>query len=164
MRLQLATYVITALLFALPACGRDTLRSDVRNPMQARVDAVVDALQRSQVGRIEIVAVPSRVETAIAITSTALEQHPDYRLVVRDIRASALRKPLSDALSSLVVAQSSDPGDLRWGVVFYDLQDKRLLGIFVDRYGQRGTIDSAPVSARGQFFQWLSRTFSGAFP
>jgi hypothetical protein len=136
----------------------------VQNPLQARVDAVEGALQKSEVGRVEIVAVPGRIETGIAITSAALERHPDYRLVVRDIRASALRKPLSEALSSLSVEPSSDPGDLRWGVVFYDLQGKRLLGIFFDRYGRRGTIDSAPASVHGRFFEWLSNTYSGCFP
>lgn len=164
MRLQVATYLILGVLSGMQACNSDTTNVDASNQLRARIGVAQEALRRSEVGRVEIVAIPARIQTAVAIRPEDLEQHPDYRLVVRDVRTSALRERLSHAFGSLLVKPSSDLGDVRWGVIFCDVQGKRLVGVFFDPDGRRGAVDSTPASIDGQFFKWLRGTYSDCFP
>jgi hypothetical protein len=164
MRLQVIRYLTVGLLLGLQVSADGaTPAASTPNPLQPQVDSVAAALRASGVGRIEIVAIPPETETAIAVRPEGLEQHPAYRLTIRDVRTVAIRDRLSQALDSLTVRPSSDAGDIRWGVIFYDIQGKRLLGVFFDRDGKRGAIDSAGASMGGQFYNWLNRTYADCF-
>ena len=156
------TVIVCGLLFSVAAMA---VRADgSANAAQQRVNSVVAQLQRSEIQRVEILAIPGRIESPIAIGPSDIASNPDYRLVVRDIRQGLLKGPLSRALTSLTVDSASEVGDIRWGVLFFDTHGQRIAGIFFDRDGKRGMVDSLPVSAGGQLVKWLNEMFSKCLP
>jgi hypothetical protein len=158
-------YLALGLLVVFHAFGSSAVpAAQTESSVQSTLTSLVERLERSEIGKIEILAVPVRIMTPIAIKADDLDRNPEYRLVVRDVRKGALRRPLLEALRSLTASQSENPGDLRWGVIFYDVEGVRLAGLYFDRYGHRGAIDSVPVEMQGNFFNWLNDKFSGCFP
>jgi hypothetical protein len=53
--------------------------------------------------------------------------------------------------------------DLRWGIIFYGLDDNRVGAIYFDKTGSRGSVESSPVSFNGGIFKWLDGNFSDCF-
>jgi len=162
MRLQSVAIVLTAILAGQPCVSR-TAYADPSGELQARIGSIQNAMRNRKVARVEILSVPPRIETDIAITSAALEKQPEYRLIIRDISVLALREKLSKALDTVIVTPSSELGDYRWGVVFYDDQGKRIMGIFFAPDGRHGAIDSATALVDGQLYRWLTRTYADCF-
>ena len=157
-------YLAWGLLVVFPALGSSEVAAQAGSSVQTTLTSLVGKLERSEVGKIEILAIPARIETPVAISGDDLEHSPDYRLIVKDIRRGALKRPLLEALRSLTATQSENPSDIRWGVIFYNAEGTRLVGLYFDRYGHRGAIDSIPVDMQGNFFSWLKDKFSDCFP
>ncbi len=133
------------------------------SPAQSRVDVLAAKLEGNEIGRIEIFEIPPEVLTRIAITPEALEKQFDYKLTIRDIRGGAYQAKLIEAMKSTVVQPRSDMADIRWGIVFYGIDETRVAGVYFDKWGGNGAVDSTPVSFKGDLFKWLDGNFSDCF-
>jgi hypothetical protein len=165
MRLHNTSVYLTVLvlLFALPVFASEARLNTADTEMQARIRSLQVSLQSSEISRVEIFATPARIATTIAVSPAGLEKGAYYKLVVRDIRLSLLREKLLRAIDSVEVTESAEPADVRWGLVFYNLQGTRAEAIFVDAEGRHGALGSAAVSLKGNLGSWLSRTFGDCF-
>lgn len=121
------------------------------------------ALEKNQIGRVEILQIPSRILTRAQIGSAALENEYHNKLIIRDIGSTRYRKKLADSLYTVSAQVRADTADLRWGVIFYSRNETRLGAVFFDRSGQYGAVNNISVSFKGDFFHWLDATFSDCF-
>jgi hypothetical protein len=158
------TAVIIGLFFVGAATASERPDERPTKDPQQHVNALVEQLRRSDVQRIEILAISAHMETPVAIKPNDIETQPDYRLSVRDVRQGLLKEPLLRALTSLTVQRSSDGGDIRWAILFFDTRGQRIAEMFFNRDGTRGVLDSVPVSANGRVVKWLNAMFSECLP
>lgn len=133
------------------------------SPAQSQVDTLVAILERDEIGKVEIFNIPASVKTFAAITPEELEKNYHCKLTIRDIRFGANRPKLIEAVKSVSVWPRSNMGDIRWGIVFYGINEARVAGLYFDKWGNRGAVDSTPVSFNGGLFRWLDRNFSRSF-
>ncbi len=133
------------------------------SPAQSQVDILAAKLEGYEIARIEIFEIPAEVLTRIAITPEALERQFHYKLTIRDIRGGAYQTNLIEATKSIVVQPGSEMADVRWGIVFYGLDETRVAALYFDKWGGNGAVDSTPVSFKGDLFKWLDGNFSGCF-
>jgi hypothetical protein len=133
------------------------------NDFQSQVDALAAKLAKGEITKMEVLQIPASVLTQGAVTPEKLERAFFYKLTIRDVRYEPLRPRLAKAAQSVRVQPDTDMTDLRWGVIFYGLDGARVGAVYFDRWGTRGAVGDSPVSFKGDFFKWLSGTFSGCF-
>jgi hypothetical protein len=130
---------------------------------QSQVDRLVTELANSEIGKVEVLQIPPRILTRARITPTMLERQFHYKLTIRDVRGGVHQQKLTEAAKSIVVQPQTEMPDLRWGVIFYGLDDSRVGALYFDRWGTKGAIGDTPVSFKGGFFKWLDSNFSNCF-
>lgn len=137
----------------------------MENKSQAhtQVEVITAKLDNYQIGRVEILQIPPYVLTRTRITPDMLEKQFDYKLTIRDMRGGAYRDGLLEAMKSVVVQPESEMADIRWGIIFYGLEDRRLGAIYFDKWGGHGAVGNVPVSFKGKLFKWLDSNFSCCF-
>jgi hypothetical protein len=162
MRIQIvATMVAALLLFPRWPGAQVVASSDV---VQTTVTSLVTMLESSEVGRVEILSIPARIITRIPVTPEGIEKGFHYKLTVRDLRGGLYQDELTKAVKTVYVAPVDRNPDLRWALIFYDTVGVRVTGLYFDSSGRIGTVDEAPVSFRGNLFEWLNARFSKAMP
>ena len=161
MKTQMVVYVLL-LLLPITGCaqGREV---KVSGPTQSQVDALATELANSQIGRVEILQIPTRILTRTRITPGMLEKQFHYKLTIRDVRGGLHQQKLTEAAKSIAVQPETEMPDLRWGVIFYGLDDRRVGALYFDKTGSRGGVGDTPVSFKGGFFKWLDGNFSDCF-
>lgn len=133
------------------------------DPIQPRINMLIAKLKSGDVQRIEIVQTPPRVLTRTKMTPEMLEQGFYHKLIIRDIRSETYEADLIAAVISVSASASAQMGDLRWGVSFFDHNERRIESLYFDASGRRGAVDSLPVTFRGDLFRWLNDNLSQAF-
>ena len=124
MKTQMVVYVLLLLLpIAGCAQGREV---KVSGPTQSQVDALATELANRQIGRVEILQIPTRILTRTRITPGMLEKRFHYKLTIRDVRGGLHQQKLTEAAKSIAVQPETVMPDLRWGVIFYGLDDRRV--------------------------------------
>jgi hypothetical protein len=153
---------ILLLLVPLGVCAQgDKVNSN--NSAQSQVDGIAAKLASGEVGRIEILQIPARVLTRTRITPPMLEKQFHYKLTIRDARGGPYQNKLAEVTKSLAVRPATEMADIRWGVVFYGVDDGRLLALYFDKSGSSGAVGDSPVSFKGDLFKWLDGNFSACF-
>jgi hypothetical protein len=148
---------LLALLTFSIACGQPS--TPVR-ASQMRVDALVRQINALEIGRVEIVHVPSSVMTNIRLTPFALERSYDTKMTIRDLRVSSYRRELTHALDGLSVNPEEEIPEVRWGIIFHDVNGTRISALYLNRNGTAGAVDDVPVAFSGKLFQWLQARLS----
>ena len=161
MKTQMIAYIV--LLSALINGCANGDQTEGNSQAQMQVDALAAMLANRDIGRVEILQIPPDVETAWSITPEMLEKHFYYKLTISDIRASAHRDKLVNAMKSIAVVPQPKMPDIRWGVILYDLNGVRAGAIYFDKWGKSGAVGDVPVSFKGKLFKWLDRNFSCCF-
>ena len=159
-----ARVVVFVLLLLAPMTGwAQGNKVNGKSQAQSQVDALAAKLANGEIGKVEILQIPSRILTRIRITPTMLEKQFHYKLTIRDVRTGAYQDKLVEAARSIAVQPGTEIPDLRWGVVFYSLDDSRVGALYFAKTGSSGAVGDAPVSFKGNFFKWLDRNFSTCF-
>lgn len=119
------------------------IRSDfvvAQTPTTARqrLDTIIGQLQKSEIQKIDILIIPARIEMPISVTESDIENKPDYRIIIRDIRHERLGDSLIRALRSLAVEPAPDGGDLRWALSFTTRKVGALEAFFLMQKGRTG--------------------------
>jgi sugar-specific transcriptional regulator TrmB len=113
--------------------------------------------------RIEILHIPESILTTRALDQEAIDKGYHHKLTIREI--NHLRKSFESAMRSTKATISDRNSDLRWGVMLFDAKGDRLIAIYFNSSGDRGYINSTPVSfSRNWFsenlFGWIAKNFS----
>lgn len=132
-------------------------------PAQLEVNTIVTKLDKDEIGRVEILNIPAQILTRTRITPQLLERQFSYKFTIRDLRGEAHQKRLMAATKSVVVQANPEMPDIRWGVIFYNVDDVRVGSIYFDKSGRKGAVNSTAVSFKGDLFQWLNENFSKCF-
>lgn len=158
------TYTACALLLLVPMMGcAQGSNVKANSPSQSQVDSLAAKLANGDIGRIEIFQIPARVLTRTRITPEMLEKQFHYKLTIRDIRGGAHQDKLIEAMKSLAVQAEGEMTDIRWGIVFYGLDESRVGALYFDKSGSKGAVGDTPASFKGGLFKWLDGNFSVSF-
>jgi hypothetical protein len=133
------------------------------NQAQSQVDALAAKLAHGEIVRMEILQIPPRVLTRTRVTPEMLEKQFHYKLTIRDVRGGVHYSKLVAITKSIVIQPQSEMADLRWGVIFYGMDESRVAAFYFDKEGSTGAVGDIPVSFRGEFFKWLEGNFSTCF-
>jgi hypothetical protein len=130
---------------------------------QLEVNAIALKLSKDEIGRIEIFQIPNGVLTDIRISPEMLEKQFHYKFTIRDVRQTKYKDKLEEAVKSTTVQPGAEIPDIRWGAVFYGLEDDRVGAFYFDKTGARGAVGKTPVSFNGGFFKWMEGSFAAVF-
>lgn len=130
---------------------------------KSHVNLISAKLSNAEIVRIEVINMPSQILTRTRITPEMLEKQFYYKLTIRDIRSNVRKKKLLEAVRSIVVLPQAEMPDIRWGIIFYDVNDSRVGAIYFDKKGGHGAVEGVPVSFKGDLFKWLDENFSSCF-
>jgi hypothetical protein len=156
------TICILLLLAPMTGCAQEgSVKGN--NPAQSQVDGLAAKLANGEIGRVEIFQIPARILTRTRITPEMLEKQFYYKLTIRDVRGGAHQGNLFEAMKSIAAQPGGEMADLRWGVVFYLIDESRVAALYFDKSGSSGAVGDTPVSFRGDFFRWLDGNFSSCF-
>jgi hypothetical protein len=163
MKSQVLVYVIViSLLLSITLfAGNEIMKGN--SQVQSQIDSIAIKLSKYEIGKIEILQIPPRIETRTRITPEMLEKSFDYKLTISDARGGVYGDKLAELLKTLVVQPRSEMADIRWGIIFYDMNDSRAGAIYFDRWGRNGAVGDVPVSFKGDLFKWLDGNCSRCF-
>jgi hypothetical protein len=114
------------------------------NP-EANVEALKSLLRAGRVTKVEMLRMPDNVMTRVAVTPQALRSSASYIIIFH----SDIDGTFEPLLSGISLKIDEHTPDLRWGVIFYDAQDREVGSIFVDKSGQFGYLNGESVSFNG---------------
>jgi hypothetical protein len=113
---------------------RENSDIQVRAPM-ALIDNVA-------VARVVILHLPDSTMTRVALTPQAFLSIADSRFEM----TSDIKERLGPAFSGMSIQIEKQIPDLRWGLLFYDMNNREIGSIFVDKFGQYGYMNQEPGS------------------
>lgn len=128
---------------------------------QSRIDLLQEELSRDAVGRIDIVHISDGAESPIRVSPDMLEKNFQYKIVIRDARHGIDGPGLQKSVRDTFVQMSSDGGDLRWGLTFFNLTGRPIVSIYLDSSGERGFVGSQTVTFNRSLGNWIRRNFHG---
>jgi hypothetical protein len=153
------TYFVGIVALMLWSCGEiDTAKTE--NPPQTYVQAISNALTQDQIEKVEVLQIPGRILMRAQVNPEALEAQYHNKLIIRNIAATAYRSRLIESFKTILVRPRNETADLRWGVIFYSKEGRRIGALYLDTSGRYGEVNGIPVEVRGAFFKWLDGTFS----
>ncbi len=159
MRVRLVRCLILAFVVG---CAEGN-QMQVRSQVQSRVDALVAELARGEIGKVEVLQIPPRILTRTRITPEMLEKQFHYKLTIRDLRGGAYQAQILNVAKTIAAQPRTEAADLRWGVLFYNLDGARVGALYFDKTGRHGAVGDAPVSFGGEFFKWVEESFARCF-
>lgn len=129
------------------------------NVVQARLHDLAMSVANGRVSKIEVLQIPPDILTRARITPEMLERQFYYKLTFQHERGSPPWARLVTAMKGASVNQQAEAVDLRWGILFYSDEGKRVGAIYFDARGRRGYVDGTSVSFTGALFPWVDSTF-----
>jgi hypothetical protein len=133
------------------------------NEAQSQIADLYQKLHESKIHRVEILHIPHGRTSSISITPEELEKDYFYKLINRKADSLEFQVRLGKVLETIRVQPESEMPDIRWGIIFYDISERRLGAIYLNGYGDRGVVGNIPVSFRGDLFSWLNKNYSQCF-
>ena len=131
--------------------------------IESQVQKISKNLSENRIGRVEILQIPPRILTRARISVEMLEKQYHNKLIIRDINSNSFRDKLISSFKTVSVSPRDEVPDLRWAVVFYSQEGDRVGAVYFDKSGQSGAVNSLGASFKGDFFSWLTGTFSNCF-
>ena len=92
-----------------------------------------------------------------------LEKQFHYKLTIRDIRGGAHQDKLIEAMKSLAVQAEGEMTDIRWGIVFYGLDESRVGALYFDKSGSKEQWATLPPLSKGAYSSGWMGTSQLAF-
>jgi hypothetical protein len=161
MKVRILVYILFLISLSAVCAQGNQIKSN--SQAQSQVDALIAKLANGKIVRVEVLQIPPDVLTRVGITPEALERSFFYKFTIRDMRGGRYSEGMLKAMESVMVQEQTDMPDLRWGVIFYDIDDNRVGAIYFNKWGSGGAVGDVPVSFKGDLFKWLKRNFSKCF-
>jgi hypothetical protein len=120
-------------------------------------------LKTSKVARIDVIYAPNPLETSSAVDPEHLHIIAKQGVMILQPEKSTHFTLLVEALEHAQAEQR--PADARWGALhlnlrygafLYDSRSNLLCDIYLDVWGERGTISGAPYRFTAELKRWLS--------
>ena len=156
------------LLLSLQACSKQA--QSVKNapqgpvnsaPQEPVVQKAVSLLQSGTAARLEILYLPKEVATRVSVDPQYLARACFYRIRIEDLGQTPLGAELAGTLGISDIKVTASDSDLRWGLIFYDAANARVLTIYLDKFGRRGLINGQTMISNGELDALLERRCSG---
>ena len=157
---HLSYFIIFSAFFFVSATSN---AMESNSDIQSRVNLLIQKIGNRTVSKIEVIQIPSSVLTRTRITPIMLEKQFNTKLIIRDIRGDAHEEGLIGAVKSISAQPQSEMMDIRWGISFYDIEEKLILSIYFDKSGKYGAVGDTAVNFNGRLFNWLDKYFSICF-
>lgn len=113
-------------------------------------------LQSAAVERVEYYYLPERELTQHAIEPDSLVSGAPYKATVGEVPTQFLNE-IAEAMQSSTYDSDSTKGDMRFGVIFYNLSGQRMVSIFFDQSRTRAIINDASFRVTGNLRETLFR-------
>ena len=160
--MKLTLSLIVIVVFVSLRDGQTQTVSPVSNCSVPRCLVEISAaINRGEVGRVEILRVSPDLETRTSITPRALEQIYETKLVIRNVAETSLRDKLTKALNQTTAVPRDQIGDLRWAIIFFSQKDVRLGAFYFERWGRYGVVNDKGAAFDGSLLDWLKKLPSG---
>jgi len=137
------------------------------------VKKALEKIRFENVKKMEIIHYPLDILTRIGISPDWLEARYSYKLTIKNEGIPYYLPSLVWALENTeIVKRKEKGGDMRWGVLLFDAEDRRTASIYADKFGSMGYINSIPVDFKGEIVDglsdnrlswWLMSHFRGVF-
>ena len=157
------TLLLLASVITLVVWHLNSANAQAASTVQEQLNGINSKLANNEIGKVEIENLPSSILTRTRLTPEMLDKQFEYKTTIRDLRGNAYNAQLSEAVKSSVVSPSEDITDIRWGIIFFDLNDHRVGALYFNASGRQGMFDDKPVAISGTLFKWLNSTFSETF-
>ena len=114
----------------------------------------------NNVMRIEVFYFPEDIETEFAVNPTDLEKAYWAKTIVADFKRSKFRLMFLQSLAeSNIQNRKGRTRDLRWGCVFFDSNDTRILSLYLDQSGM-GEVNGIQIESNGKILELLRQKFA----
>jgi hypothetical protein len=147
------------LLLPLQGCG-NRAQSGSAAAEEDIVRKAVGLLQSGTATRLEILYLPKEVATRGSVDPPYLERACYYRIGIERLDQAPLGAELATTLVSANIRLRPSRSDLRWGLIFYDASNSRVLTIYLDKFGRKGLINGQTMVSNGQLDALLARRCS----
>jgi hypothetical protein len=124
------------------------------------VQSAVDLMRSGTITRLEIVHLPRWIMTYMDVSPQMLEEICFYRISIQELEEAKLWGELISAVASSPIRRTTSEADCRWGCIFYDEDDSRVLTMYFNGFGSKGFIDETPVTSVGPIVDLLERRCS----
>jgi hypothetical protein len=113
---------------------------------------------RAVARRLTIYRIPLNLTTIVAVTAVALESFPDVS--IDEVRDSGTIASALDAIVASFPEPVTRQIDARFGLVFRDALDERVLSVYKGLFASRGQIDETPCDYEEPVFDdWLRERY-----
>jgi hypothetical protein len=131
----------------------------VRNDAEKELRFLSEEIQGGRVARVRVVEVPAHILTRVALSPQMLEAQATCSSDI-DIRGDARRTLLASTLESAAVDPAPSPGDLRWGLILFDVDGQRVGGVYSDHWRVQGAVNDRAFVLLSVRWARLVRAFS----
>ena len=111
------------------------------NP-QVDLEKLTSLFKQGAVAKVKVLHVRDSMLTRVAVSKEALQANANSTLEFSDHVA----EKFGLLLSGVSVKKENHTPDLRWGVVFYNVQGQEIGSVFVDKFGHYGDVNDQTVS------------------
>lgn len=156
-KLRVACLVTVLFLttFSSLAADADQQHGNPPAPDQ-EISGTIATFLSQDLAQIDFLYYPTNIETRIRVSPSQLQTNFLYRLSIRDITGSERAGQLQRVLRKLRVFPSSGAPDVRWGLIFYSGDRRKLGSIFLSGYGSEGYVNGRTVRFNPALLDWLN--------
>ena len=130
-------------------------------PLLVAKSDIIVALWFNKIERIEIICLPTRVETLTAVTPEMLDTQYEFKLIVMDATFSGIGRELLEAAKAERFTPSAADADYRWGCLFYDGKSDRVAVIYLAGWGRGAMVNGSTMASSGKLIKRLHQICSG---
>lgn len=124
----------------------------VERPLAKSAIKMIDS---ETVRRVEIRCMEKNTVTFAPLDPDSLEEGYQYMFIIKGADASQLARELISCLKRASISPAQDAGNIRWGCIFYDFNEVRVLSVYFDELGTKGSINGDTVTSNGAFVRFL---------
>jgi hypothetical protein len=151
---------VLALSLLVYGSGSSTSGRQNVTDLQVRLRDLASSVENGNVARIDVLQFPPDILTRAGLSPQMLEEQYYYKLTIERRRGASPWTRLTNALKSTSVEPDDVSGDLRWAVVFYSGDGKRIGAIYFDAGGRHGYVDKTRVSLKGDLLSSVQAAFA----
>jgi hypothetical protein len=155
-------YAFVLILLACMCLAQRQMMAAEPVTMRSALNALTSELVAGHIQRADIFFMPHERLTYSRVTPQMLEAQADKRFTLEI--STAAPEGLVRAIEGIRLHETTDPADLRWGMIFWDRSGNRVHSIYLNsRYifetGRRGYIDGVLVGFNASLIDWLESNY-----
>ena len=152
---------IIRILFFMALCSPGFGQSDTPPVLATSIlQSELSKVSSNNVVRIEVYYFPEDINTEFALSPSDLEKAYWAKTIIADFKQSQLRLVFLHAMNeSNIQKRNGRSRDLRWGCVFFDSNNARILSLYFDQFG-KGEVNGIQIESNGKLLELLRQKFT----